>query len=235
MNLNKFIVLLLIECLVLLPAAEARRRFPAFAAAGPSYLFGPITYTSTDAAPSGMTPGGSGTFTFNNSSPSLNGESFNMSATTFNSPTYVIAFTARDEVWCYVQWQVATTFASSRWSIRDGSNNVVANFAIDTATGKIGVSVGTGGATLTVNAMSVGTPYQLMFHYKKGSGANALGDVEWEPIGTAWGTDVNRKATVTNGDATAQCAQFFYLYNNNFLQETQARQIGSATVFGNNP
>ncbi len=115
------------------------------------------------------------------------------------SPT----FTAQDEVWVYLLLRPVSIEAGiirTLVGIRNSSGSTFCGLQIDTD-GSLRVAMNV--VADTVGTVSAGTTYHIWFHYKKGTGADAIADVGFSTNGIR-PTSGNNFAQTTTGNPTSQ-------------------------------
>lgn len=121
-------------------------------------------------------------------------------------------FTASSEVWlqCDFKFSILPGTAAPFIWVFDSTQTPFVN-ALIAPTGEVGfsASAGTGGST-TVDQVAVGVNYTLFFHYKKGTGANAIYELEFSTTSTRTGS--GNKYTIYNSGAVTFDAAYLYLY-----------------------
>lgn len=121
-------------------------------------------------------------------------------------------FTASSEVWMQCEFKFSFLPGSSApfvWWF-DSTQTPFVN-ALIASTGEIGFSASAGGGgSTTVDQVEANIKYWLFFHYKKGTGANAIYELEFNTTSTRTGT--GNKYTIYNSGAVTFDAAYVYLY-----------------------
>lgn len=183
--------------------------------------------------PAGWTIGTAGAWTFNNSSPAMSGP-FNAKAQSFSSPDFSVPFADQNEVWGFTLYNSVTIAGgSSRFKFRDSAGTILATFIIQ-SDGTLAAIAEGGGLSATVSTLSINTTYYLWFHYKKGTGSDAICDVSFSTNGIR-PTSGNSFTSSTNGTGTVAAGQFYFIYNNNNTAEFVDRVIVNNSQIPDNP
>lgn len=122
-------------------------------------------------------------------------------------------FTASDEVWFYCLFNGTTRATSGNgiFTIRNAATVLFKLLWDHDNSDRLRIYVPTAN-DLTTAGISASNTYSIWGHYKKGTGANAVGDIEWQVAGTPRVGSGNNYRQVTTGEATAQ-ANRIYLHN----------------------
>lgn len=150
---------------------------------------------------------------------------------TITSPT----FTALAEAWFYFVMTPDTLGASMSTyaQFRDASTSFVS--AQYDAEGNWRISMSGGNSSATVDGMTADTVYEVLVHYVAGSGANAVGSVEFVPLGGGTFDGAGNNFTqFTSGTATASTDRV-RLTSTDAASMIVDRVLVDNVAIGNNP
>lgn len=186
--------------------------------------------------PTDWTTTGTGTIDFDNTIVVIDGAQSLMLTAVSQTPRAISpTFAAQGEIWVYFKMIVVSLPSASVGliTVKNASAAQVMRIRV-TATGLINVQSATGGAN-TTDAVSAGTLYHVLGHYLKGTGADAIVDVEFNTTGTWTGTG-NKFKQLTNGDATTDAVSFELGHNaSTTFNNVYDRVLAAASQIGNSP
>lgn len=142
-------------------------------------------------------------------SPLLDSQSLRTSATTQTARATTPDFAAQDDMWVYFQFRVNGSLpagAITVLTIRNNADGECLRVRL-LASGALSVRAGGGTDSPTTDTLSSDTVYHVRAHYIKGSGANAVGQVEFSTTSTFLGSG-NKWKESTNGTATTDAVKF---------------------------
>lgn len=109
------------------------------------------------------------------------------------------------EVWFRFIFTITNTIVNNMRMVIIADSGFTEQASVQVQSSGLRIVVGTANAT-TVSTLTAGTKYYCWGHYKKGTGANAVGDIEFSTSKTRLGSG-NGFAQTTTGSSTANAQQ----------------------------
>ena len=176
-------------------------------AAGPSYLINE-GFEGTGTPTGWIGPFGAGSVDFHSTAGPLVGAKSLLEDNTAGDIQVIATFALQDEVWGHFIFRPTTLPASfTEFFVAVDDVGFIDHCKLQLlSTGVVAVTTPVSISQNTVGTMSAATIYDVWWHWKVGTGANAIAEVWFNTVGgTRSGVPSNNHAIVTNGSDTAQC------------------------------